>query len=70
MKTPISETNFPELKLLKRGKVRDVYDLGEYLLMVVSDRISAFDVVMRWSATEFRHSMWSCRIPSLIKESS
>ncbi|NOQ20809.1 MAG: phosphoribosylaminoimidazolesuccinocarboxamide synthase [Desulfobacterales bacterium] len=46
MKTPISETDFPELKLLKRGKVRDVYDLGEYLLMVVSDRISAFDVVM------------------------
>jgi phosphoribosylaminoimidazole-succinocarboxamide synthase len=46
MKRPISETDFPELKLLKRGKVRDVYDLGEYLLMVVSDRISAFDVVM------------------------
>lgn len=46
MKRPVSETDFPELKLLKRGKVRDVYDLGEYLLMVVSDRISAFDVVM------------------------
>ena len=46
MQTPISETDFSELKLLKRGKVRDVYDLGEYLLMVVSDRISAFDVVM------------------------
>ena len=46
MKPPISETDFPELNLLKRGKVRDVYDLGEYLLMVVSDRISAFDVVM------------------------
>ncbi len=46
MKTPISETDFPELKLLKRGKVRDVYDLDEYLLMVVSDRISAFDVIM------------------------
>jgi phosphoribosylaminoimidazole-succinocarboxamide synthase len=46
MNRPVSETDFPELKLLKRGKVRDVYDLGEYLLMVVSDRISAFDVVM------------------------
>jgi phosphoribosylaminoimidazole-succinocarboxamide synthase len=46
MKRPVSETDFPELKLLKRGKVRDIYDLGEYLLMVVSDRISAFDVVM------------------------
>ncbi|MGD9172989.1 MAG: phosphoribosylaminoimidazolesuccinocarboxamide synthase [Desulfobacterales bacterium] len=43
---PVSETEFPELNLLKRGKVRDVYDLDEYLLMVASDRISAFDVVM------------------------
>ena len=43
---PVSETEFPELKLLKRGKVRDVYDLGQYLLMVATDRISAFDVVM------------------------
>lgn len=46
MNRPISETDFPELKLLKRGKVRDVYDLGEPLLMVATDRISAFDVVM------------------------
>jgi len=46
MNRPVSETVFPELKLLKRGKVRDIYDLGDYLLMVVSDRISAFDVVM------------------------
>jgi phosphoribosylaminoimidazole-succinocarboxamide synthase len=46
MKRPVNETDFAELKLLKRGKVRDVYDLGEYLLMVASDRISAFDVVM------------------------
>jgi len=40
------ETDFPGLNLLKRGKVRDIYDLGEYLLMVATDRISAFDVVM------------------------
>ncbi|MCK5205674.1 MAG: phosphoribosylaminoimidazolesuccinocarboxamide synthase, partial [Desulfobacterales bacterium] len=46
MEGPVGETYTPELKLLKRGKVRDIYDLGEYLLMVVSDRISAFDVVM------------------------
>ncbi len=46
MMKPVRATEFPELKLLKRGKVRDVYDLGEYLLMVASDRISAFDVVM------------------------
>jgi len=31
---------------VRRGKVRDVYDLGEYLLIVATDRISAFDVVM------------------------
>jgi phosphoribosylaminoimidazole-succinocarboxamide synthase len=46
METPIVETQFSDLKLLKRGKVRDVYDLGEHLLMVATDRISAFDVVM------------------------
>jgi phosphoribosylaminoimidazole-succinocarboxamide synthase len=46
MNKTISETDFAELKLLKRGKVRDVYDLGEHLLMVATDRISAFDVVM------------------------
>ncbi len=42
----VYETDFPNLNLLKKGKVRDVYDLGEHLLMVASDRISAFDVVM------------------------
>lgn len=42
----IRETNFPELKLASRGKVRDIYDLGKYLLLVATDRISAFDVVM------------------------
>ncbi|MGC9194271.1 MAG: phosphoribosylaminoimidazolesuccinocarboxamide synthase [Syntrophobacteraceae bacterium] len=44
--TPIFETDFPGLKLLSRGKVRDIYDLGDSLLIVASDRISAFDVVM------------------------
>ncbi|MBM4296888.1 MAG: phosphoribosylaminoimidazolesuccinocarboxamide synthase, partial [Deltaproteobacteria bacterium] len=34
------------LKLLSRGKVRDIYDLGDRLLLVASDRISAFDVVL------------------------
>ena len=46
MKTPVHETNFQNLNLVRRGKVRDIYDLGENLLMVASDRISAFDVVM------------------------
>lgn len=46
MSAPVIQTDFPELKLLKRGKVRDMYDLGDQLLMVASDRISAFDVIM------------------------
>ncbi|MBK9247954.1 MAG: phosphoribosylaminoimidazolesuccinocarboxamide synthase [Ignavibacteria bacterium] len=40
------QSDFPTLTLFRRGKVRDVYDLGSALLMVASDRISAFDVVM------------------------
>ncbi len=43
---PVLETNFPEFKLLSRGKVRDNYDLGDSMLIVATDRISAFDVVM------------------------
>ena len=43
---PITMTDFPGLKLLCRGKVRDVYDLGEHLLLVATDRISAFDCIM------------------------
>jgi phosphoribosylaminoimidazole-succinocarboxamide synthase len=43
---PVFETNFPGLALLGRGKVRDIYDLGEQLLIVATDRISAYDVVM------------------------
>ena len=43
----IVETNFKGLKLFGRGKVRDIYDLGEHLLIVATDRISAFDVIMK-----------------------
>jgi len=39
-------TNLPGVRLLNRGKIRDIYDVGEHLLIVASDRISAFDVVM------------------------
>jgi len=46
MQQPVYETNFPELNLIKRGKVRDLYDMGDTLLMVATDRISAFDVIM------------------------
>jgi phosphoribosylaminoimidazole-succinocarboxamide synthase len=40
------KTDFPDLTLLRRGKVRDVYDLGDKLLIVATDRISCFDVVL------------------------
>jgi len=42
----VLNTDFPDLKLAARGKVRDIYDLGETLLIVTTDRISAFDVIM------------------------
>jgi len=46
MSEPLLETNFTDVSLLARGKVRDIYDLGSQLLIVATDRISAFDVVM------------------------
>jgi phosphoribosylaminoimidazole-succinocarboxamide synthase len=42
---PILQTDLP-LPLFSRGKVRDTYDLGDHLLMVATDRISAYDSVM------------------------
>ncbi len=44
--TALFKTDFSDLKLLSRGKVRDIYDLGDKLLIVATDRISAFDVVL------------------------
>ena len=42
----LSKSHFEDLKLVKRGKVRDVYEIDDKLLIVASDRMSAFDVVM------------------------
>ncbi len=42
----VMQTDFTDLNLVNRGKVRDIYDLGEHLLIVTTDRISAFDVIM------------------------
>jgi len=42
----ILKTEFPDITFVKSGKVRDIYDLGEHLLLVATDRISAFDVVL------------------------
>ncbi len=46
MTDSVTETNFENLKLIHRGKVRDLYEVEDKLLMVASDRISAYDVVM------------------------
>jgi len=46
MEQALMETNISEYPLFAKGKVRDVYDLGDRLLIVATDRISAFDVVL------------------------
>ena len=40
------QTNMPDIKFLRKGKVRDIYEIEDYLLLIASDRISAFDVVL------------------------
>src|SRR3989304_9895994 len=42
----VVEANLPGLTLVGRGKVRDIYEIGDKLLLVASDRLSAFDVVL------------------------
>ncbi len=42
----VTETDLADLNLVGRGKVRDIYDLGEELLIVTTDRVSAFDVIL------------------------
>ncbi len=42
----ILNTDFSNLKLYAKGKVRDIYEVGEHLLLVSTDRLSAFDVIM------------------------
>ena len=42
----ILQTEFPTLKLFAKGKVRDIYEVGDNLLLVSTDRLSAFDVIM------------------------
>jgi phosphoribosylaminoimidazole-succinocarboxamide synthase len=46
MNAIVWETNLPGLKFLNRGKVRDLYEVGDRLLIVATDRLSAFDVVL------------------------
>lgn len=42
----VLKTEMPDVGEPRRGKVRDIYDLGEHLLLVVTDRLSAFDVIL------------------------
>ena len=42
----ILQTDFSDLKLFARGKVRDIYEVDDFLLLVSTDRLSAFDVIM------------------------
>jgi phosphoribosylaminoimidazole-succinocarboxamide synthase len=46
MADAVYRTDLPDLHLVNSGKVRELYDLGEHLLIVTSDRVSAFDVVL------------------------
>ncbi|HSH68805.1 MAG TPA: phosphoribosylaminoimidazolesuccinocarboxamide synthase [Deferrisomatales bacterium] len=46
MADAVYRTELPDLNLVNSGKVRELYDLGEHLLIVTSDRVSAFDVVL------------------------
>src|ERR1700693_2809753 len=46
LNTVVWETNLPGIHFLNRGKVRDLYEVGERLLIVATDRLSAFDVVL------------------------
>jgi phosphoribosylaminoimidazole-succinocarboxamide synthase len=56
IKTVVSSNyNFPGQKGIYKGKVRDVYNINDdYLLMIVSDRISAFDVVLFFSFVDLQ----------------
>ncbi len=42
----LMESHLDDVRFLRRGKVRDIYEIGDYLLIIASDRVSAFDVVL------------------------
>ena len=65
-------TTLPGLKRFVGGKVRDVYDLGDELLLIATDRISAFDVVMPngipdkgWTLTQISH-FWFAKLQAIV----
>jgi len=73
MTEPILRIDLPGVPLFRRGKVRDTFDLGEYLLMVSSDRVSAFDVIMpngipgKGSVLTQLSTFWFVRTADLVR---
>ena len=72
MNEPILQLDLPGIKKVRSGKVREVYDLGDRFLLVASDRISAFDVIMPNGIprkgevlTQISH-FWFARFASLV----
>lgn len=73
MTEPILRIDLPGVPLFRRGKVRDTFDLGDYLLMVSSDRVSAFDVIMpngipgKGSVLTQLSNFWFARTAALVR---
>jgi len=73
MTEPILRIDLPGVPLFRRGKVRDTFDLGDYLLMVSSDRVSAFDVIMpngipgKGSVLTQLSNFWFARTAGLVR---
>ena len=72
MPEPVAQTDLDGLELLSRGKVRDIYALGDDLLIVATDRISCFDVVLRtaipWKGAVLTHltGFWLAYLKDLV----
>jgi phosphoribosylaminoimidazole-succinocarboxamide synthase len=68
----IQQTNLPGVNLHARGKVRDIYDLGEHYLIVATDRLSAFDVVLptpipdKGKVLTYMSGFWFRRFKNLV----
>ena len=73
MTEPILRIDLPGLPLFRRGKVRDTFNLGDHLLMVSSDRVSAFDVIMpngipgKGSVLTQLSNFWFARTAALVR---
>jgi phosphoribosylaminoimidazole-succinocarboxamide synthase len=72
MQNPIDRTRLEGLSLVKRGKVRDLYEVGDDLLIVSTDRLSAFDVVFEQGIPGKGHVLtaltefWFRELPGIV----